>query len=86
MANNAHKTYQMLTKSAIPSLFQKHRLSLKPQSYIAAAHVFPMRVNNHIVDDLIDWYASWISPSRVWPLADRTGFLGAMCPMTQCFS
>ncbi|KAI8953186.1 hypothetical protein F4801DRAFT_588371 [Xylaria longipes] len=45
----------MFTKSAIPQLFQKYAPHLDTDSYMAAANVFPMRVNNHLVEGLIDW-------------------------------
>ncbi|KAI9700671.1 MAG: hypothetical protein M1836_002040 [Candelina mexicana] len=47
--------YDMFTKTAIPALFKRHSARLDPIKYLAAAHVFPMRVNNHVADDLIDW-------------------------------
>ena len=47
--------YSLISKSAIPALLKKHRISMKPDGFVAAAHVFPMRVNNHVADDLIDW-------------------------------
>ncbi|KAI1811553.1 hypothetical protein GGS20DRAFT_562374 [Poronia punctata] len=49
------KSYDMFTKSAIPRLFQKYAPHLDAESYVAAANVFPMRVNNHVAEDLIDW-------------------------------
>jgi hypothetical protein len=52
------KTYHLSSKSALPSLLKKFRPNLKPDGFVAAAHVFPMRVNNHVVDDLIDWYVN----------------------------
>ncbi|KUJ21670.1 uncharacterized protein LY89DRAFT_694197 [Mollisia scopiformis] len=45
----------MFTKSAIPLLFNRHAPHLDPNSYIAAAQVFPMRLNSHVAEDLIDW-------------------------------
>jgi hypothetical protein len=45
----------MITKSAIPQLFNRHAPHLDPNPYIAAAQVFPMRINSHIAEDLIDW-------------------------------
>lgn len=47
---------KVLSKSSIPSIFQKHCPSINPLSYLAAAQVFPMRVNSHVVNNLIDWY------------------------------
>ncbi|KAK5994356.1 putative L-lysine 2,3-aminomutase [Cladobotryum mycophilum] len=55
MALASQKTYGMFTKSAIPQLFKKYAGTIDPAPYIAAAHVFPMRVNNHVAEDLIDW-------------------------------
>lgn len=48
-------SYDMFTKSAIPELFKRYSAKLDPLQYMAAAHVFPMRVNNHVADNLIDW-------------------------------
>ncbi|KAH8647688.1 hypothetical protein BX600DRAFT_389394 [Xylariales sp. PMI_506] len=45
----------MFTKSAIPQLFQRYGISMDPLPYVASAQVFPMRVNNHVAEDLIDW-------------------------------
>jgi hypothetical protein len=45
----------MFTKSAIPALFKRQSAGLDPVSFLSAAHVFPMRVNNHVAEDLIDW-------------------------------
>jgi len=50
------KKYTLFSKSSIPALLKKHQVSLKPDGFVAAAHVFPMRVNNHVAEDLIDWY------------------------------
>ncbi|KAF2093313.1 hypothetical protein NA57DRAFT_81645 [Rhizodiscina lignyota] len=49
------KNYQLFSKSALPALFKRFQPNLDGDKFIAAAHVFPMRVNNHVVDDLIDW-------------------------------
>lgn len=45
----------MFTKSAIPQVFKKYASSMDPAPYFAAAQVFPMRINNHVAEDLIDW-------------------------------
>lgn len=50
------KPFQLLTKSHIKPLFERYAPQLDHVSYLAAAQVFPMRVNNHVVEDLIDWY------------------------------
>lgn len=52
------KSYKLFSKSAIPALFKQYQLALQPDAFIAAAHVFPMRINNHVADDLIDWQVS----------------------------
>jgi hypothetical protein len=49
------KSYKLFSKSAIPALLQKFQPNLQPDGFVAAAHVFPMRINNHVADDLIDW-------------------------------
>jgi hypothetical protein len=50
------KNYKLFSKSALPGLLRTYQSSLPPDRFVAAAHVFPMRVNNHVADDLIDWY------------------------------
>ncbi|PIG79984.1 hypothetical protein AARAC_005167 [Aspergillus arachidicola] len=49
------KHYVQLTKSMIPELFKKRCPTVDPEPFVAAAHVFPMRVNNHVTENLIDW-------------------------------
>lgn len=49
------KAYEMFTKSSIPSLFKHYGVDLDIAKYTAAAHVFPMRINNHVAEDLVDW-------------------------------
>lgn len=49
------KGYDMFTKSSIPSLFKRYGVDLDVTKYTAAAHVFPMRVNNHVAEDLVNW-------------------------------
>lgn len=62
------KVYKLFSKSALPSLLRTHDPSLQADRFVAAAHVFPMRVNNHIVDDLIDWYVLlYYKPHQIWP-------------------
>ncbi|EMF16955.1 L-lysine 2,3-aminomutase [Sphaerulina musiva SO2202] len=46
---------KVLSKSSIPSIFRKHCPSINHLPYLAAAQVFPMRVNSHVVNNLIDW-------------------------------
>ena len=48
-------TYQLYTKSHIPRLLQQRAPLLNASAYRAAAEVFPMRVNDYVVDNLIDW-------------------------------
>jgi hypothetical protein len=55
MASISRRSYDMFTKSAIPLLFKRHATHLDPNPYLAAAQVFPMRVNSHVAEDLIDW-------------------------------
>lgn len=50
------KTYRSFTKSAIPALLQRFAPSLNAEAFLAAGNVFPTRINNHVADDLIDWY------------------------------
>ena len=54
--NEEHaRVFRLYTKSQIPTLFERFAPALDPKSYLAAAHVFPMRANNYVVEDLIDW-------------------------------
>jgi L-lysine 2,3-aminomutase len=55
MASMLRKSYDMFTKSNIPELFKQYAPHLDPAPYLAAAHVFPMRVNNHVAESLVDW-------------------------------
>lgn len=50
------RNFRLYTKSHIASLFARYAPSLDPVAYLAAAQVFPMRANNYVVEDLIDWY------------------------------
>ncbi|THH18167.1 hypothetical protein EW146_g2773 [Bondarzewia mesenterica] len=49
------KKIQLLTRSHIPELFASRAPHLSTEDYMAAASVFPMRANNYVVDELIDW-------------------------------
>ena len=50
------RNFRLYTKSHLASLFTRYAPSLDPVAYLAAAQVFPMRANNYVVEDLIDWY------------------------------
>lgn len=50
------RNFRLYTKSHVASLFARYAPSLDPVAYLAAAQVFPMRANNYVVEDLIDWY------------------------------
>ena len=50
------RNFRLYTKSHLASLFARYAPSLDPVAYLAAAQVFPMRANNYVVEDLIDWY------------------------------
>ena len=50
--------FRLYTKSHIATLFEHYAPNLDPVSYLAAAQVFPMRANNYVVEDLIDWLVS----------------------------
>ena len=52
------RAFRLYTKSHIATLFKRYAPSLDPMSYLAAAQVFPMRANNYVVEDLIDWLVS----------------------------
>jgi hypothetical protein len=47
--------YELFTKSSIPYLFSRYAPHINPAPYYAAASVFPMRVTNYVVENLIDW-------------------------------
>lgn len=52
------RAFRLYTKSHIATLFERYAPRLDPTSYLAAAQVFPMRANNYVVEDLIDWLVS----------------------------
>ena len=52
------RAFRLYTKSHIATLFAHYAPNLDPMSYLAAAQVFPMRANNYVVEDLIDWLVS----------------------------
>lgn len=54
------RNFRLYTKSHLASLFARYAPSLDPVAYLAAAQVFPMRANNYVVEDLIDWYVEWL--------------------------
>ncbi|CAN0130866.1 unnamed protein product, partial [Hapterophycus canaliculatus] len=49
--------YSILTKSRIKDVFETHMGAgaLDHRPFVAAASVLPMRTNNYVVEDLIDW-------------------------------
>ncbi len=47
--------YQLLSRSNIPELFSSRAPHIDSSEYLAAASVFPMRANNYVVDNLINW-------------------------------
>uniref|UniRef100_A0A0W0G5T7 Lysine 2,3-aminomutase n=1 Tax=Moniliophthora roreri TaxID=221103 RepID=A0A0W0G5T7_MONRR len=49
------KKIQLLTRSNIPEIFATRAPHLPATDYLAAASVFPMRANNYVVEELIDW-------------------------------
>jgi hypothetical protein len=48
--------FRLYTKSHIDKLFERYAPHLDARLFVAAAHVFPMRVNNYVAENLIDWY------------------------------
>jgi hypothetical protein len=52
-------TFKLFTKGHISTLFARYAPWLDPVPYISAAEVLPMRVNNYVVENLIDWYATF---------------------------
>src|SRR5579862_9459894 len=56
--------YQLCTKSHIRQLFEHFAPRLDYLPFFAAAHVFPLRVNNYFLENLIDWLViSPVAPS-----------------------
>lgn len=52
--------WKMYTKSHIPGILNAYRprsQSVNPLPYYAAASILPMRTNNYVVSQLIDWSA-----------------------------
>jgi len=49
------KPFKLYSKSHIQLLFERHAPHLDPLGYVAAATVFPMRTNNYVVEQVIDW-------------------------------
>ncbi|KJX93331.1 hypothetical protein TI39_contig4335g00001 [Zymoseptoria brevis] len=56
------KQFKLFSKSALAGLFQRYCPNLKLAEYFAAAHVFPMRLNSHVVEDLIEWKSAPSDP------------------------
>jgi hypothetical protein len=49
------KPFKLYSKNHIPSLLARYAPHLDPDGYVAAATVFPMRTNDYVVEELIDW-------------------------------
>lgn len=47
--------YHMVSASGISDLLRANAPHLSSENYVAAAQVFPMRANNYVIDQLIDW-------------------------------
>ena|SRR6266542_2710863 len=47
--------FQLLSRSNISELFSSRARHIDSSEYLAAAAVFPMRANNYVVDNLINW-------------------------------
>jgi len=47
--------FQLFTRSSISELFSSRARHIDSSEYLAAASVFPMRANNYVVDNLINW-------------------------------
>jgi hypothetical protein len=54
--NHDAPTLELYTRSKIEGIFRTFAPQLDAQPYVAAAAVFPMRVNNYVLLNLIDWY------------------------------
>ncbi|KAF2824028.1 hypothetical protein CC86DRAFT_298394 [Ophiobolus disseminans] len=48
-------TLRLYTRSKIESIFKTFAPQLDSKQYIASAAIFPMRVNNYVLENLIDW-------------------------------
>ena len=59
--------FRLYTKSHIAELFERYAPHLDARLFVAAAHVFPMRVNNYVAENLIDWYVRMILRIAVIP-------------------
>ena len=47
--------FNLFTKSRIADIFARYCPNLDPQPFHVAAQVYPMRVNNYVLENLIDW-------------------------------
>ncbi|RDL36179.1 Uncharacterized protein BP5553_06791 [Venustampulla echinocandica] len=47
--------FHLYSKSQIVNIFSRYAPQLDHRPFVAAAEVFPMRVNNYVVENLIDW-------------------------------
>ncbi|UZJ57642.1 hypothetical protein CBS101457_006962 [Exobasidium rhododendri] len=47
--------FELVSKSDIPEIFARYAPHLDPSDYVASATVFPMRANNYVIEQLIDW-------------------------------
>ena len=47
--------YKLISASSIPGIFQTRAPHLDPSDFVAAAQVFPMRANNYVIEQLVDW-------------------------------
>ena len=50
--------FNLFTKSRIADIFARYCPNLDPQPFHVVAQVYPMRVNNYVLENLIDWSVS----------------------------
>ena len=64
---------QLFTKSRIVDIFSRYCPHIEPEPFYIAAQVFPMRANNYVLENLIDWCGPFLSTgsSNSWYLRSK---------------
>jgi hypothetical protein len=60
--------FRLYTRSRIEDIFAHYAPRVDPRPFVSASVVFPMRVNNYVLDNLIDWLVSSITHPFSWNL------------------
>jgi hypothetical protein len=80
---------QLFSKSRIGDIFARYCPTLDPEPHHVAAQVFPMRVNNYVLENLIDWFVCVYNPEG-GPVVNRrvliSFILGRKCLKIRFFS